>query len=65
MSPDKFFEAAFFVSCVALILLVTEDVACVERVKEHQLAKFFMLFVNACNGFFEMAIHRIGLRTHF
>lgn len=63
MSPDKFLEVAFFVSCVALIVLVTK--ACVESEWEtKQLAKLFVLFVDVGDGFLEMAIDCIGLEKH-
>ena len=59
MSPDKFLDAAFLVSCVALG-------ACEEGINlirlKNQPAQFFVFFVDVGNGFFEMAVDRIGLK---
>lgn len=60
MSPDKFFEVAFLVCCVALVMNIMEDGA--SWVRKEQPAQFFMFFVDAGDGFFEMAIDRVGLK---
>ena len=61
MSPDKFLEVAFFVICVALIMLVVQDDVNASS-RGGEPAQFFVFFVDACNAFFEMAINRVGLK---
>ncbi len=61
ISPDKFLEAAFLVSCVALR-------ACEAGLNlillKNQPAQFFVFFVDVGNCFFEVAVDCIGLREN-